>query len=291
MKPLRAALPALAVAAFWFACSGDPPPLPVDPYSPKPCQTVEDCPAARTHLCGMRSCTNGFCELEIYEKSRSDKRGDCYVEMCDNFGLSELVPDLTDVLDDGNPCTRDYCEETEDNASSLIDSLPAGPVPNGSGFCNGRGYIVECLKPEDCGDVALTCSRYGKCVPLACANDVRDEANGEPAIDCGGPCDGCPRNRPCNIDADCGTGVCGEEKRCAEPSCDDGIKNGEETDVDCGGTYCDPCTDGQGCVGGHDCVSRSCFAGRCQPPACDDAVRNGDEVDIDCGADCPPCQF
>ncbi|WP_438014598.1 hypothetical protein WMF18_27345 [Sorangium sp. So ce315] len=42
----------------------------------------------------------------------------------------------------------------------------------------------------------------------------------------------------------------------------DSIKDRTETDVDCGGTYCDPCADEQGCKGGSDCVSNVCFAGK-----------------------------
>jgi hypothetical protein len=51
------------------------------------------------------------------------------------------------------------------------------------------------------------------------------------------------------------------------PSCSDGVKNGDETDIDCGGTLCLPC------------------------PGCSDGIKNGDETGIDCGGpDCPACQ-
>jgi len=32
-----------------------------------------------------------------------------------------------------------------------------------------------------------------------------------------------------------------------EPRCDDGLRNGDESHVDCGGPECDPCEDGLGC--------------------------------------------
>lgn len=292
MKPLRSVLAAVAAAAFWYACSADPPPPACDPWPPKPCQTVEDCPAALTHLCGMRSCVDGFCKLDIYTQSRSDVRGDCHVDMCDNFGSAEARPDLEDFKDDGNPCTRDYCEERGNQVASHNASLEAGPVPNGSGYCNGQGKIVDCLIAENCADPSLTCSRFGFfCVPLACANEVRDESAGETGRDCGGPCDGCLEGDPCHSDADCLSGVCGDDNRCAYETCKDGVKNRTETDVDCGGSYCGPCTDGQGCRLASDCVNKVCFTGECQPRTCDDGMRNGDEEDIDCGADCPPCQF
>ena len=39
-----------------------------------------------------------------------------------------------------------------------------------------------------------------------------------------------------------------------KPTCADGIKNGDETDVDCGGS-CPACKQGEGCVATKDCVS------------------------------------
>ena len=52
------------------------------------------------------------------------------------------------------------------------------------------------------------------------------------------------------------------------PTCDDGIQNGDETGVDCGGS-CKPCT---------------------VDPTCDDGIQNGDETGVDCGGSCEPCQ-
>lgn len=43
------------------------------------------------------------------------------------------------------------------------------------------------------------------------------------------------------------------------PNCADGIKNGTETDVDCGGP-CAPCTTGKLCGVGTDCASGICSA-------------------------------
>ena len=53
------------------------------------------------------------------------------------------------------------------------------------------------------------------------------------------------------------------------PTCTDGIMNGNETGVDCGGPDCDPCED---------------------PPTCTDGIMNGNETGVDCGGpDCDPC--
>ncbi|MBR9922897.1 MAG: T9SS type A sorting domain-containing protein [Bacteroidetes bacterium] len=53
---------------------------------------------------------------------------------------------------------------------------------------------------------------------------------------------------------------------CGPPSCNDGIQNGDETGVDCGGSSCPAC------------------------PSCSDGIQNGNETGVDCGGpDCAPC--
>lgn len=74
------------------------------------------------------------------------------------------------------------------------------------------------------------------------------------------------------------------------PTCNDGIQNGDETGIDCGGscTPCATCNDGvqNGDETGVDCGGSICSA--C--PTCDDGIQNGAETGIDCGGpDCPSC--
>jgi hypothetical protein len=65
---------------------------------------------------------------------------------------------------------------------------------------------------------------------------------------------------------------------CQAATCDDGIQNGDETDVDCGGDTCDACDPGQMCVDGDDCTSAGCDGNTCNAllsvaagPACNDS--------------------
>jgi gliding motility-associated-like protein len=91
------------------------------------------------------------------------------------------------------------------------------------------------------------------------------------------------------------TGVdCGGPDCDACVTCDDGIMNGSETGVDCGGPDCDACVtcdDGimNGSETGVDCGGPDCAA--CPPnPTCDDGIMNGNETGIDCGGpDCAAC--
>ncbi|MDI3291955.1 hypothetical protein [Polyangium sp. 15x6] len=72
----------------------------------------------------------------------------------------------------------------------------------------------------------------------------------------------------CIDNAQCGGGYCFQDA-CA--SCDDNTKNGDETDVDCGGTHCGLCDQGKTCVAGADCTSTFCADGVCCDAACDGA--------------------
>jgi hypothetical protein len=72
------------------------------------------------------------------------------------------------------------------------------------------------------------------------------------------------------------------------PTCTDNIKNGSETDIDCGGS-CGDCADGKACSVAVDCLSSICNGNVCQVPACNDGVKNGTETDVDCGGSCGDC--
>lgn len=103
--------------------------------------------------------------------------------------------------------------------------------------------------------------------------------------------------------------VCSEEGQCPggmlcdpydnrcryEPigaACDDGIRNGDEIDVDCGGG-CQPCAGGALCTDADDCLSRICVGGTCADSICGDGVINGSAEECDdsgesaaCDSDC-----
>ncbi len=72
-----------------------------------------------------------------------------------------------------------------------------------------------------------------------------------------------PSLADCSIDAFCTQGAPG----CVDPGCHDGVKNGTETDVDCGGS-CAPCDAGRSCASGSDCTSGHCVDARCCEPPC-----------------------
>jgi hypothetical protein len=107
--------------------------------------------------------------------------------------------------------------------------------------------------------------------------------------------------KTCEDDADCHGGTCLPGFNfCVDPRCSNGVKDGEETSVDCGGPSCEWC-DGQSldqlfCGKHSDCSTNSCidFGGNkvCAAPACPDGRWNGFESDVDCGAGtCQLCAY
>ncbi len=91
---------------------------------------------------------------------------------------------------------------------------------------------------------------------------------------------------------DCGGGACAPCS--SEGSCFDGIRNRDEQRVDCGGQFCVDCdvvtcNDGRqnGDETGTDCGGTLCPA--CDTITCDDGLQNGNETGRDCGGDCPAC--
>jgi hypothetical protein len=130
------------------------------------------------------------------------------------------------------------------------------------------------------------------------ATDTPADADAAPpdtdaAVDTGPPCSRmttlCGPDKACLGPPDCASGLCRDDV-CRDIAPADGVKNGDETDVDCGGTKAPACTDNKGCLVGPDCTSSVCVGGICQPPSPTDGVQNGDETGKDCGgAKAPKC--
>jgi hypothetical protein len=77
----------------------------------------------------------------------------------------------------------------------------------------------------------------------------------------------------------------------AASDCDDGAQNGDETDIDCGGS-CGPCESGGVCAVADDCSSSDCNSGTCADVTCGDGrLQAGEDCDDGgesdgCNADC-----
>ncbi len=152
-------------------------------------------------------------------------------------------------------------------------------------ICDGSGESFVVVDPSDLPGAESAC------VTPVCTNDGPLMVASPPQSDCQGAfgqglCDGLGECVECLEDADCAPGmVCGQHACVSEGDCDDAAQNGNETDVDCGGSSCGPCDDGQACLIDQDCAADLCdpLWLICLPFTCRDGVQNDDETDVDCG--------
>jgi formylglycine-generating enzyme required for sulfatase activity len=163
-----------------------------------------------------------------------------------------------------------------DDSEALTAAAPTIGDPNPDGKAPGSG----CVTGNDC--------RTGVCLDAVCqaASSADGVKNGDESdIDCGGAASPkCPDGKVCATDANCASGACkryvcsggaggvapgpAAQNKSADPppgKFDDGIKNGTETDVDCGGPAQGPrCAVGKACKTHTDCESNGCtFDGKC----------------------------
>ena len=120
------------------------------------------------------------------------------------------------------------------------------------GSCRKCFVGSTCLGADDCGS--------GHCADGICC-----------ASACSAPCEACNltgSEGDCSLfpdgddpDDECGVDACNGFGACR---CGDGSINGDETDLDCGGTSCVDCDNGMLCTVGDDCISGGCV-GSCGP--------------------------
>ncbi len=176
-------------------------------------------------------------------------------------------------------------EDTGTTDASRSDASPSDSSPSDSSSADSSpgdsSMIGDSGQPPAC-DGGTSCSSPSACPtqPTACIVDT-----------CASGCCGtvyASIGMPCT---DHGGVVCNGSGSCVSTHCADGVQDADETDTDCGGATCAPCSDGKKCLQGSDCVDRVCNGSHlCAAPSCADGVRNGNETDVDCGGSvCPTC--
>jgi hypothetical protein len=208
-----------------------------------PCNAGE-CGPRPGKACGVATgtlCANGAaCEQDA----------DCQTDVCDN---AVCVDATTANHTDGR---RNAGETGIDCGGSVKD---AAPCPEGQ----------ACKDSSDC---AGACNA-GTCGAPGPTDGKKD--NGETDIDCGGPnAPGCATGKACAADADCADKYCpaGAPQVCVKPTASDGVKNGTETDTDCGGgapTNAPKCAPGKACQVDGDCTAACNYKKKCvEAPSC-----------------------
>lgn len=112
----------------------------------------------------------------------------------------------------------------------------------------------------------------------SCTNNKTDGL--ETGTDCGGPkCPPCGPGKECKSNKDCQTNLCLGTVCAFGPKCSNGIRDSDETDIDCGGinSGCLPCCWSKTCRINSDCKSGSCADGRCAEAKHCDSLGVSDE--------------
>jgi len=206
-------------------------------------------------------------------------------------GVDELVPkdlesnpDCEIDADCGDPTICRMVECTD--GTCVPRNSDPGTLCNINGTCDGEGY---------CHCPAAGCADEANCdYDTQCESGYCEMGTCKPAL-CGGPCvsacmkcheggtecvpveEGDPAKGACEEGCD-GEGGC--------PSCSDGLTNGHETGLNCGGPSCPPCADDEPCDGPSDCQSCLCEAKKCAAPECGNKQQDACETDVDCGGPC-----
>jgi hypothetical protein len=156
--------------------------------------------------------------------------------------------------------------------------------------CSGTGMVDTIEDTSDPTDDQKECTT-DTCQPDGTTMHAPVNAGTACSEDGGKVCNNAGACVECITTADCSVAgeIC-QGTNCVQPECANAMKDGSETDIDCGGPNCNPCGTNKNCMAPSDCVSTVCTNMKCQAANCMDMVKNGTETDVDCGgASCPKC--
>jgi len=193
----------------------------------------------------------GICVIEDAAVECRAASGTCnpVAEVCD--GENKTCP-VDEVAATGTTCTA---------------SLSSGGTETGTCF------FGKCIAPEEqcylAGFLAQLCSPVSCNAELACQGTSPSGCFSANEIT---PLDG----TKCDTGKSCFQGVCVADATLPLPEdlegCTNNVKDGSETDVDCGGGSCPPCFGGQNCTVDTDCV----FPASCNATTLICSVSDGD---------------
>ncbi len=247
------------------------------------CMASTDCAslACLSGVCATPSCTD-----TVQDGTETDV--DCGGGACPGCAVGKKCLATSDcLLGEGCDVGTKTCD-----ANACNDGIQNGnetDVDCGGGTCGACALGKKCKVDADCplgGGCDVTTMT---CDADTCHDGIQNGS--ETDVDCGGSCGGCAVGKKCFATSDCLTseGCDVTTKTCDANTCSDGIHDGGETDVDCGGGVCPACANLLHCGAGSDCQSGVCTGGACQAPSCSDGVQNEDETSVDCGGVCGTC--
>ncbi|HRI08120.1 MAG TPA: fibrinogen-like YCDxxxxGGGW domain-containing protein, partial [Nannocystaceae bacterium] len=162
--------------------------------------------------------------------------------------------------DDGNQVDDDACTNTCKLASCGDGQVQPPEACDDGNADNADACTDKCLLPT-CGDGFIQADAGEACDDGPANDDNADCTSGCKVASCGdgllhdqgGGAEECDDANDVDDDA-CSNG-------CVLATCEDQLKNGSESDVDCGGEGCVPCGFGDGCLIDDDCDTLFCGDG------------------------------
>ncbi|MBI4703336.1 MAG: hypothetical protein HY744_19645, partial [Deltaproteobacteria bacterium] len=246
------------------------------------CNSPFQCPGGKP--CETVTCDFNKCGLKATDKNTlappsEQTAKDCKRVLCDGLGATFPVADASDLPEDNKECTKNECKGMDLSFPPKDVETPCSE--NNGKYCNGdpnSPACVECTKSDHC-KAPNTCQNWScGCTPKTCQQLGKT---------CG------PVDNGCNVTIDCNNNV----------------KDGAETDKDCGGSVsaCPTrCGTDQACQGASDCqpnfycdsLLKKCYGKLAQGKPCTEAAECAsgfcpaqDKVCCNnaCGSTCEAC--
>jgi uncharacterized delta-60 repeat protein len=169
----------------------------------------------------------------------------------------------SDCPDPGEECVTRLCLDHRCGTVNAAFGTPTAEQEDGDcrhSVCDGNGAKTS-VDDDDTLDDGKQCTldvcKDGVLTHDPAAIGAACSEGGGSRCDGAGTCVDCITNANCTAGAVCAAGAC------VSPTCADGVKNGTEVDIDCGGSDCARCDAGKVCGGHPDCKSGLCAAGVC----------------------------
>ncbi len=233
--------------------------------------------AACTASCRLQACGDGHIGPGEGCDDGNTKDGDACTSACKLSTCGDGVVQAPEECDD----------EDIDNSDGCLDTCKLASC--------GDNYVFVGKEACDDGNDLNSDDCLASCVVAKCGDGyVREDQE---------KCDDGNEDNSDNCLAMCEIATCGDgyvnvgveacddgndidedgcNNTCAAPAtCLDGLKNGMESDVDCGGPACQGCLDAEGCVDGLDCASGFCGEHVCVTPRHCRDIRDMDLADED----------
>lgn len=239
----------------------------------------------------------------VYDTSLLGAGGSPATTSSDTGSTTTTAASMTTSTSSGMTCTTPaMCPGSDTEcATRTCDGGQCGVQPEMSGKALATQTPADCKKDVCDGlggttvetDTSDKPSDGKECTTDACVDSnpmFTNKTDKSPCVQDGGKYCFMGDCVECVDGADCASGNCTAQHTCGAATCMDTIKNGTESDTDCGG-MCSKCPNGKHCNGPTDCVSNSCSGTFCQP-SCSDMMLNQDETDVDCGGNsCLGCDI